>query len=162
MIAPTTRSRKVVRSFSWFSTGHNSACSNIQISDQFVQQSSAFKPDRHSPVRERRRLPSCSIAQQPTRSIICGTQIPIARRTAARPSPAVSLYGAFFVKEFGQGGHGLLFVGFFVRSEARFFAPLRLRRRAQEVSRLVVAPTLRCSALARTASSTPARLPRSG
>jgi len=49
--------------------------------------------------------------------------------------------------------HLFFFVSFFVRSESPFLRPdpaLRLRRRALELSRLAVAPTLRhCSAFAR-------------
>jgi hypothetical protein len=43
MTTPTPRSRKVVRSLSWLSTRHDSTRSNIQMPDQFVQQSSLFK-----------------------------------------------------------------------------------------------------------------------
>ena len=35
------------------------------------------------------------------------------------------LYGAFFVKEFWQGGASFSFISFFVRSEGRFFVPTR-------------------------------------
>src|SRR5437899_339429 len=56
-------------------------------------------------------------------------------------------------RSFDRVAHLFFFVSFFVRSESPFLRPdpaLRLRRRAQELSRLAVAPTLRhCSAFAR-------------
>ena len=52
MTSPTLRSRKLVCSISWFPTGRDAACSNIQIAHQYVQQSSSFKARHHSPRRE--------------------------------------------------------------------------------------------------------------
>jgi len=52
MTIPVAPVRKVDYSLSRFSTGRGSACSNILIFDQFAQESSAFKADRHSPARE--------------------------------------------------------------------------------------------------------------
>jgi hypothetical protein len=48
MTLPVARSRKVVWYITWFSTGRDSACSDIQISDQFAQQSASINVDRHS------------------------------------------------------------------------------------------------------------------
>jgi hypothetical protein len=63
-----------------------------------------------------------------------------------------SLYGAFFVKEFREGGAS----SFLRRFLCSIWKPvsssrpaLRSRRRAQELSRLAVAPTLQHSALSR-------------
>jgi len=54
MKTPAAPSRKVDYSPGRFSTGRASACSNIQISDQFVQQS--------SPSNAHRLLPVCAFA----------------------------------------------------------------------------------------------------
>jgi hypothetical protein len=77
------------------------------------------------------------------------------------------LYGAFFVKLFLSGASFL--IGFFVRPGVRFLRPdpqVLQSRRAQELSRLAVAPTLRHALVlpghTLTASSTTARLVRSG
>jgi hypothetical protein len=50
-------------------------------------------------------------------------QIPIAPEPPARSPIAVSLYGAFLVKQFQQAAHLFPFVGFFVRSESPFLRP---------------------------------------
>src|SRR5260370_40875512 len=47
MTTPTPRSRKLVRSLSWFATSRDSSRSNIQASHQFAQQSPSFDPHRH-------------------------------------------------------------------------------------------------------------------
>src|SRR6516165_1061915 len=63
------------------------------------------------------------------------------RRTT--PSGTTPLYGTFFVNEIWQGA-AFFFVSFFVRSErpvSSSRSALRSRRRAQELSRLPVAPT---------------------
>lgn len=52
MTTPAARSRKVVGSISWFSPGRAGTFSNVQIVDQFVQQSSAFNAHRYSPERD--------------------------------------------------------------------------------------------------------------
>jgi Malate/L-lactate dehydrogenase len=46
-----------------------------------------------------------------------------ARRTTNVSLPAVSLYGAFFVKEFARAANLLSFVSFFVRSQSPFLRP---------------------------------------
>src|SRR6266403_320781 len=45
------------------------------------------------------------------------------RGTVLRPPSAVSLYGAFFVKEFARAANLLSFVSFFVRSQSLFLRP---------------------------------------
>src|SRR5207344_1753206 len=67
---------------------------------------------------------------------------------AAEMMPVDSLYGAFFVKEFREGGAS----SFLRRFLCSIWKPvsssrpaLRSRRRAQELSRLAVAPTLQHS-----------------
>ena len=52
MTIPAALSCKLTGSLRRFSTYRHDACSNIQIFDQFVHQSSARKPYRPSPVRE--------------------------------------------------------------------------------------------------------------
>src|SRR6266436_8784563 len=88
--------------------------------------------------------------------------------SASRLAPLVPCMGLFLSRSFGTPPHLLSFISFFVRSESRSFVPTRASpcRRAQELSRLAVAPTswhappLPGHTL--TASSTTARLVRSG
>ena len=89
--------------------------------------------------------------------------------SASRFEPLVPCMGLFLSRSFGRAAHLFSFVSFFVRSESPFLRPdpqLRRRRRAQELSRLAVAPTLRHApplpGHTLTASSTTARLVRSG
>src|SRR6266849_6550845 len=88
--------------------------------------------------------------------------------SASRLEPLAPCMGLFLSRSFGTPAHLLSFISFFVRSESRSFVPTRASpcRRAQELSRLAVAPTswhappLPGHTL--TASSTMARLVRSG
>jgi len=80
----------------------------------------------HPPLipRPLHRRTTCWSASIQSSQLPRGTQIPIA--PAARPHvplSAVSLYGAFFVKEFARAANLLSFVSFFVRSQSPFLRP---------------------------------------
>jgi hypothetical protein len=87
------------------------------------------------------------------------------QKLVAGDTNGVSLYGAFFVKEFARGANRLSFVSFFVRSQSRFLRPdprfpgVVARRSCQG---LTLRHALSLPGLTLTASSTTARLVRSG
>jgi hypothetical protein len=63
-----------------------------------------------------------------------------------------ALYGAFFVKGFGGATHLFSFIGFFVRSQGRFFIPTRPLLTAARAGAVKVGRRTNlsaCSALAR-------------
>src|SRR6266436_9034521 len=97
-------------------------------------------------------------------------QIPIASDAPPRDTSRGFLVWALSSRRFNRRQVGASFVSFFVRSKSPFLRPdlhLACRWRAQKLSRLAVAPTLsdklrRCQGHTLTASSTTARLVRSG
>jgi hypothetical protein len=123
-------------------------------------------PLNHEPLHRR---PTCSIALAPVTHLIRSTQIPIAHAAPPTyPFPRFPCMGLFLSRS-SQSGKSVVFRQFLcsISKPVSSSRPaLRLRWRAQKLSRLAVAPTLR-QALPLpghplTASSTTARLVRSG
>ena len=119
-----SQSRKSARRARWLSTGHGRARSDIQPSSQIVRQFTALDADpplMHQPLHRRPdlldRLDS-NHTPHPRHS-----NPHSACRATYVPPPAVSLYGAFFVKEFARAAHLFSFVSFFVRSQSPFLRP---------------------------------------
>ena len=169
--------RKSDRRTRCLSTGHGRARPDIRLSPQIVRQFTEF--DATAPLIQQpfHHPPACWSASTPFTHLIRGTQIPIAQ--AAPPTLASDakprrtsrgfLVWGFFCQGVRKSGKSFVLRQFLcsISKPVSSSRPaLRLRCRAQKLSRLAVAPTLRHTlplpGHTLTASSTTARLVRSG